>query len=316
MQKLTTLILILGLISCGDNIEQFVPNDISVVHTELKNIGESKSSSYKLNNNTLSTISTNMDTDIEIPINTFYNPSELSDIPYQLDIIELSSYSDYITRNITQVSDEGIRDVIHSVYVSAKDNDNKSLSIKNNKEIIIRIPSEERDGKLQIGNGYVANNSIAWSYNNAIQNLRIKYTEWTKLNSENVLEKFSGYEFPVSQTGWYSLTVIDDAPYTLNDLCVTIEDEKLNSDNTLVYVVMDSHQYLLQAQSISEDQYCSYNVPIASSTIEVISISYIENESTFYYAAMEINPNQIESTIRLSPQSVNIEDLSSSLDNL
>ena len=130
------------------------------------------------------------------------------------------------------------------------------------------------------------------------------------------MEEFSGYEFSVPETGWYSLSLINDDPYTLNDICLSIDDEKLNADNTLVYIVLDSHQYLIQAKSISSNNFCSYNVPVASNSINIIAISYLEGEDQFYYDSTLINPNEIESSINLKPELINIENLASALENL
>ena len=186
----------------------------------------------------------------------------------------------------------------------------------NNKEITVRVPSEIREGNLQLGNGYAIDQSISWNYSNTIQNSSIKYTEWSKINSENIEEEFVGYEFKVAQTGWYSLSVINDTPNVLQDVCIEIENNNLNSDNSLVYILSNTHQYLLQAQAISTDEYCSYNVPVTGNALDIIAISYIESEDQFYYDSKRINPNEIESTLSLSPQQIDKETLESTLYNL
>jgi len=313
MQRLTTLIIFTCLFSCSDNVDQFVQNDVSIVHTQLKDIGQSKSSSFKLNNNTVSNIATDNNTEIELPINTFFKPSELSDIPFQLDIIELDSYEDYITSNVTNLSDEGVRDVVFSIYISAKDNEKNTLSVQNNQEIVVRIPAENKIGELQLGSGYASENVITWNYSNTQNNKKIKYKQWSRTNSENVLEEFSGYEFSISESGWYSLTVVKDDQYSLNDVCLSIPEEKFNENNSLVFILLDSHQHLLQAQPLNSEIFCNYNVPVTGNTLDIIAISYIDGEDQFYYDSKQIKADDIDSEINLSPVRIDKETLSSKL---
>ncbi|MDA8693455.1 hypothetical protein N9L92_05270, partial [Saprospiraceae bacterium] len=249
MQKLINILFILCLLltSCSDNIDEFVPNDVSIVNSQLQIIGPSSSSSYNLNNNVESKVKTNKDLEIEVPINTFFSSNESNDMPFQLEIIELNSYVDFITNNITHLSDDGIRDVVFSLYLSAKDTDQNTLTIKEDKSVTVRIPSERYSGMIQLGSGFVSDNTIAWDY--SLEN-DVQYTEWIQVNSDNSTEVISGYEFTIEETGWYTLSVINDVPFELIDICMTLQDENLNENNTLVYTLLDSYQYLLQAQSI------------------------------------------------------------------
>jgi len=315
MQKLTNLLFILCLIliSCNDDIDEFVPNDVSIVYSQLQNIGPSSSSSFDLNNNIDSKVNTIKDLEIQIPINTFNNSSESNDIPFQLDIIELDSYVGFITNNITHLSDDGIRDVVFSLYISAKDSEENILTVKENKSIIVRVPSERLTGMMEIGTGFVSDNAIAWDYSS---DNNIEYTEWEKVNEDNSSEVIHGYEFTVEDTGWYTLSVINDNPFDLIDICMTLNNDKLNKDNTIVYTLLDSHQYLLQAQYISSDSYCNYNLPVTGNTVKIISISYLEDEGRFYYASKTATTNSLEGSIDLSPAEIDQESLLSELYSL
>lgn len=315
MQKPTGLLLFLCLIlfSCSDNIDEFVPNDVSVVYSELQQIVPSSSSSFDLNNNVDSKINTTKDLEIEIPTNTFKSQSETNDIPFQLDVIEIDSYVGFITNNITHLSDDGIRDVIFSLYISAKDNEDTNLELREDKDITIRIPSERYTGMMEIGTGFVSENSIAWDYSSSTT---IDYTQWIKVNEDNSTDIISGYEFKVKETGWYTLSVINDVPFELIDICMTIEESKLNESNTLVYTLLDSYQYLLQAQSISSENYCNYNLPVTGNTLKIISISYLEDEDQFYYDSKTIETQDLNGMIELDPSEIDEESLLSKLYSL
>jgi hypothetical protein len=315
MQKLTTLLLIIGLISCASDVDQFIPNDISLLHSELRLLSDSKSSTYDLNNNTLAVINSTDHVEVSIPANTFFANGELNNKPFQLDLIELNSYSDYITSRIPHIIEtDGIRNILYSLYLNAKATDSNDLRIIGENTITIRVPSERKNGTLQIAQGVVKGDIISWNFNNSNPNIR--YTEWQVPNSEGVNETIGGYEFEVNNTGWYSLSVIEPTPFVIQDLCIEVGDNKFNPDNTVVYILSQKLNYLLQGVSNNASAYCIVDTPLPDEAFRVITISYISGEDKFYYGAQSMDISQDLSSIFITPSEISRNELDKSLKNL
>lgn len=315
MQKLYILFLFVALISCSSDVDQFIPNDISLLHSELRLLSNTKSSSFNLNNNSESVAHSVNNVEVVIPANIFFSHGELNNKPFQLDLIELNSYSDYITSRIPHITEsDGIHNVLYSLYINAKNDISDDLNIIGDNTIKIRIPSKRKSGILQIAQGVVKGDLISWDFNNPNSNIR--FTEWQVTNIEGINITESGYEFEVNKTGWYSLSVIESTPFIVQDLCIEIGDNKFNQDNTVVFLLSQESNYLLQAVNSNESSYCVLDTPLPDEAFRIITISYLANEDKFYYGAQSMDVSQEMIIIDINPSEISRNELDKSLKNL
>jgi len=303
------------LFSCVKYKDEFISKELKPIERELRNLLPSNSSEHTLNSNEQSLITSQYNLQIELEPNSFFEAKESSNY-FQFYFVELSSYSDYISHNISHLTGDAINNVIYSVYISASEK-NEELSLINNKKIKVRFPSDMIDGDIVIGNGYVENDEILWDYDNQSIVSSMDYISWTVMNEDGTVVDVSGYELSLSQTGWYSIASNDDNAMTLKDVCINLNSEFLNVENSIVYFLSQDNRLLTKAQGTESNSYfCNYNLPITGSEIQAISISYDDGDQNFYYSQETFSVDQLSNNLLLSPEIITKKELKEKLESL
>lgn len=315
-QLFLVVISILFLFSCAKDKDEFIPIELSPVEKELRELLPINSSQYILNSNESSLITSQYNLQVELEANSFFESSESSNAPFEFNVVELSTYADYLSQNISHVSDSQVNSVLYSIYISANDN-GELLNLIDNKKIDIRFPSELLNEEITIGKGFVENSELIWRYDNTSINESVKYETWTSKNEDGTITDYNGYQLSVDETGWYSIAISNDNPMTLSDICVDIISDNISIENSAVYFLSREHKLLSEAQvSDNEYSFCNYNLPISGAQIDVITISYDERVQTFYYSQETIAVEDLSENITTIPEQIGKEELKEILESL
>jgi len=310
-----TLSLIL-LFSCAKDKDEFIPNELKPIERELRNLLPSNSSQYILNSNEQSPITSQYNLQIEMDPNSFFEAKESSNYPFQFNFVELATYSDYLSQNITHLTGTRVDNVIYSIYLAASEN-NEQLSLINDKKIKVRFRSDIIDDDIIIGKGYIDNGEILWDYDNQSIPTSIDYITWTIKNEDGTNVNVNGYELSVSETGWYSIGSNDNSAVRLSDVCINLNSEFLNAANSVVYFLSKDNKLLTKAQGTENNSYfCNYNLPISGTEIQAISISYVDGDQNFYYSQETFSVDALSSNLSLNPEIISKEELKEKLENL
>ncbi len=297
---------LLFVVGCNRDSETFSPLNHNDVESVLRSVVPANSTDLVVSNKKVVSINTDLNAQIEIGPSTFFENSESNDIEYNIKVIELGSFSDYILQNATSDNNLGLVENIYGAFIHAE-YDNQKIEIRQSKNIVLRIPSEMLPGKLRMGYGVSSDESgIFWNFNNGSEEDNINYTSWTDAHNN----KISGYEIKISKSGWVCLSrVVDQHVQSYNQLCANF-DENFTTDNTQVYLLSKSHGFIQSGIfSSPENPHCIDNIPFTDTDLTLISITFIEDESQVYYSSQDINLTDTQESVSLSPVSISMENL-------
>ena len=154
------LILAFSYSSCVQEKDLFILTYADYPTNSLKSMIPSKSMDVRLNNNESYKLSPPFSSYVEVDKGAFIPKIEESS-NYDLKIIELRDYVDYILQNVDHESNIGITNTIFSFYVSAEQ-DGSQLDFEEGKTMRIRFPHTVVPGELALGYGDVSGNSLKW----------------------------------------------------------------------------------------------------------------------------------------------------------
>jgi len=295
--------------------EVFIPTHSDFPTNSLKTIIPSKSLDVTLSNNESQKLTTDFNSYIEIDNGAFISQSE-GEIQYDLKVIELRNYIDYILQNVDHQSSIGITNTIYSFYISAE-KDGEQLGFQEGKTMRIRFPHDKINGDLAIGFGQASNNSLKWDYFSSNINSRVEYIAWEVINDDGSMRTEYGYEMIVNRSGWYSLVTKENLPINSNSLCMNF-DSDFNGENTAVYLLMNDKNYITQLKMINDNSstFCLNNLPeTLDSPYTIISITKLNN-SDYFYHEQEIEFGSESIDINVEPHRLNLSEIEKALETL
>lgn len=308
MRKLVTALVLVMMISCVDDKEIFIPNELSGPASYIKELVPSQSLYRDLDPQRPQQVLTDYNTRLILSENMVeVNPGE----DYSLSFIELSNYRDYVLHNVEHSSDQGAIHVIYSFYI-AIEKDHEVQPFREGAYIDVRIPHEEIMEPLLVGKGDFESGRLNWFYNNNSLNKGLQYVEWLESDGNENDRTESGYQVRVNSPGWYSLVIRKENNYNFHNICLQF-DPLFNRENTLVYLLSDSNLYVSQVILNEQGFSCSEDLPFLNDeTYKLVSISEIDNQLYFYKGTVD----KTSGSISVNPQIINAADLKLELNSL
>ena len=304
MRNLVYIFLLSLLSSCYEDSELFIPHGEEGPLEALKTLIPSTSQILTLNNDSDHLVVTDYDAQILVKAGTFLAKSEAS---YELELIEMQNYADFILHNNDHFTGETIFSPFYSIYIGANLNSN-NLDLQTDKELIIRVPSQEPLDQIVLGRGSLDQNLLSFDYHIDELSNKIEYKSWTKMTMGGIEITEWGYEFTVNKPGWYSLasTIMD----TKGDFefCISVPDQ-FDKSNTLVYLLSSDFNFLTRMTSNDYNpSFCSNELKLLDGgAIKLITISEIDGN--YYYSENQIVITGTGLEIAINPSLINQSDL-------
>ena len=309
------LILIFSFSSCVKEKDLFIPTYADYPTNSLKYMIPSKSMDVRLDNNESYKLSTPFNSYIEIDEGAFVPKVEASS-DYNLKVIELRDYVDYILQNVDHESNIGITNTIFSFYVSAEQ-EGSQLDFEEGKTVRIRFPHENVQGELALGSGDIDGNSLRWDYFSSNVNSRVSYIAWETIREDGSMITEYGYEVIIDSPGWYSLVTKESVPNNTSSICLEFSKE-YNIDNTAVYILMNDRNYISKLKMINDNSstFCLGNLPQTTTVpYTVVSISKTDDNS-YHYFETEVEIKEGANEIIVDPVPFNFKELKQALQKL
>jgi len=298
-----------------DKDEVFIPTHSDYPTNSLKSLIPSKSMDLRLSNAESHKLTTEFNSYIEIDKDAFISDSEGA-TEYDLKVIELKNYVDYILQNVDNESSIGITNTIYSFYVSAE-KDGVELGFQEGKTIRVRFPYDTVNDNLALGYGKAENNSLVWEYFSSNIDSRVDYIAWETIDATGNMKTEYGYEIIINNAGWYSLVEKESFSNNSSTLCVSFDPE-FNGDNTATYLLMNDKKYITKLKMINDNSstFCLNNLPKThEEPYTIISLSKTESGDYFYHEEdIEIDNESLE--LNFSPLPLNISEIKIALEAL
>ncbi len=298
-----------------DKDEIFIPTHADYPTNSLKSLIPSKSLDVKLSNNESHKLTTKFNSYIEVDKGAFDSESE-GDIQYDLKVIELRKYVDYILQNVDHESSIGITNTIYSFYVSAE-KDGNQLGFEEGKTIRVRFPHDKLTGELALGYGQAFDNSLRWEYFTSNINSQVEHIAWEAIDENGIMHIEYGYEIIINNSGWYSLVTKESLSSSSSSLCLSYSPE-FNGDNTAAYLLMNDRKYITKLKMINDNSstFCLNNLPATDQVpYTIISISK-SVDGHYYYFEQELELGAEALEINVEPHQVNLSEIQFELETL
>lgn len=299
-----------------DKDEVFIPTHTDYPTNSLKTLIPSKSMHLKLSNSQSHKLKTDFNSYIEIDRGAFLSETE-GEIQYELNVIELKNYVDFILQNVDHESSIGITNTIYSFYIAAEQDGNQ-LSFQEGKTMRVRFPIEnEAPGDLALGFGKTIDNSLVWDYFSSNINSRVDYIAWESIQEDGSMKTEYGYEIIINSPGWYSLVSKENNQGFTSSLCVNFEPD-FNGDNTAVYLMMNDKRYITKLKMINDNSstFCLNNLPPTDThPYTIVSISKSENEE-YYYQEKDFEMGSEALNLTFNPSQIDLYDITKELEAL
>lgn len=307
MRNLVFIFILSLLASCYEDSELFIPHEEEGPLESLKSLIPSTSQIQTLNNDTDHLIVTDYDAQIIVDAGTFLAKAESPNVSYDLHLIEMKNYADYILHNNDHYTGDIMYSPFYSIYVDASLNSN-SLDMQAGQELTIRVPTQEPLSAIVLGRGMVDQNLLTFDY--YIEELinELEFTSWKKVTAGGAEITVYGYEFTVNKPGWYSLaSAIMDTKGDF-EFCISVPDQ-FDKSNTLVYLLSSDFNFLTRMTSNDYNpSFCSNElVLLEGGEIKLITISQIDDD--YYFSENQIVISDTGLEISINPSLINQTEL-------
>ncbi|NNF21085.1 MAG: hypothetical protein HKN67_04025 [Saprospiraceae bacterium] len=286
--------------SCYEDSEFFIPHDEEGPLESLKSLIPSTSDILQIDNGEDHVIVTDYNVQLLVESGTFLSKAEASDISYQLHLIEMKNYADFMLHNNDHYTGDKIYSPFYSIYVDASLNSN-SLDLQTGEKLVVRVPSQEPVEELVLGRGMVNQNKLVFDYN--IDGLvdAFTYTGWTITSPDGKETIEYGYEFELGKPGWYSLASPVNNTRGDFEFCISVPDQ-FDKSNTLVYLLSSDFNFITRMNSDDYNpSFCSSELMLhEGGGVKLITISKIEDQYYFSENQVIITDNGLDISINPS----------------
>lgn len=315
MRKYIFILVATCLISCVKERDQFIPNNEDYPTNALKSLIPSKSLQVNLKHNESYELTTANNSYLEIDNGVFAASLE-NNSSYDLKVIELTSYVDYILQNVDHESNIGITNTLYSFYISAEQ-DGNPLDVQEGKSMKIRFTSENMGSNLALGYGQLKDNILKWDYYSSNLNSRVSYIAWETIDENGQMKTEYGYEIIVNSQGWYSLVTKEGVSNAGSSICLNYNPIYTN-ENTASYLLMNDKNYISKLKMINDNSssFCLWDLPATDEDpYTIISISKTE-DGQYHYFKTDVEMDGSADEINVFPSELNFDELRTELEKL
>lgn len=297
--------IVTGFSSCQDK-DEFTPDpisgDVSIFYTDAQGAfgGDSFNAAsehvYITNNNT----------SVHIPANSLVHTdgSEVfGDVTIALE--DVLNKGELIVHNVPTLSSEKLLSSEGALYVSFTQN-NEELSVKPGSLVTIRLTDPNADSNAQLYDGLDMMTSTDWKVSEQSMSLEAWSFFW-----DNKPWNGSGYEFYITQSGWYSVALeLDPSTSFQEPICVSLPTELYDGTNSDVFLILDDYDSVVPLEMNSEKMlFCATfsNLPQGSEAT-VVSVSSL-GEGNYHFGTSRAIINMDNGEILVFPESQTKEQI-------
>lgn len=233
----------------------------------------------------------------------------------QVEILELHTKGDLIRYEKPTMSDGNLIYSDGVLQVSATKN-GQDLEITSGYIFNIQMPSPNQNWDMQFFYGEETAETFNWEWEEANQSEApaVWPNQWT-VESDSMFFTDSGYDFWIDRLDWINCDAFANIPEDeKTTVCVELHPEIYTNQNTVVFMVLDNMNSVVQLWGDSEQM--KFNItgmPIGEEVTFIVIASLADNEYDFAMSSTTLTDNHLE---ELNPISTPLSDIESALDGL
>ncbi len=270
IKSLMLFSIVVGFLSCQDK-DEFTPDpisgDVSEFYSNVQGAYEGDSFSASSDHIYI----TNNNTSVHIPANCLVY-ADGSDVTGEVTVSleDVLNKGELIVHNVPTMSSESVLSSEGALFVSFNQ-DNEELFIKPGSLVTVRLRDPNADANAILFDGLDHDNATTWKVSDHTMSLETWSFFWDNKDWDD-----SGYEFYISTTGWFSVSLeLNPTTPFLDPICVSLPRELYDGTNTDVFLLLDDYDTMIPLEMDSEKMlFCATfsNISVGSEAT-IVSVS-------------------------------------------
>ena len=305
LKNLMLIGIILGFVSCQDK-DEFIPDPITGDVSDFYSDAQGTYGGDSFNTSEDHIYITNANTSVHIPANSLIHADgSLVTGTVSVTLEDVLNKGELVVHNVPMMFSEKLLSSEGALFVSFSQN-NEELSINPGSLVTIRLTDPNANVDAQLYDGLVMTSNSEWKISQQAMSMESWSFFWD--NKEWI---DSGYEFLITESGWYSVALeLNSASSFTEPICVSLPRELYDGNNSDVFLILDDYDTVVPLEMNSEKMlFCATfsNIPLDSEAT-IVSVSSL-GEGNYHFGTSRATINMDNGELLVFPASQTKEQI-------